>query len=497
MKEKEQKAPKIRSVQFNFIMNAILTVSSFVFPMITFPYVTRVLLTEAYGKVTFAASVLSYFAMFASLGIPTYGIRACARVRNDRLKLTKTVQELLIINLITSAITYVAFFVSMFLVDRFRQDSALMLINSVSIILNVLGVTWLYTALEQYSYITVRNLLFKVLSIVLMFVFVHNPSDYVIYGAISVVAAGGSNFLNFVNLRKYISLRPVGNYDFKQHLKPIFVFFATTVAVSVYTNLDTVMLGFMSDDAQTGLYGAAVKVKTLLLALVSSLGNVLLPRLSVYIAKQEYDQFKRMLSKVLNFLLLITVPLTVFFAIFAYDSIVFISGTSFAGATLAMQLLMPTVFFNALNGMTGNQMLVPLGREKAVMLSVIAGAVLDFALNWVAIPKMGAAGAALATLLAEFIVLVVQMFFLKDYLGAVIRGVKMRPIWVSAAVSVAAELTLLHFLTVTEPFWRLVIGAVSFFGLYFVLLLLQKEVLLLEVLNNLRQKAFGLIQRKK
>ena len=124
---KEQKAPKIHSVQFNFIMNAILTVSSFVFPMITFPYASRVLLVENYGKVTFATSVLTYFAMFAALGIPNYGIRACARVRDDKVKLSRTAQELMIINLITSAITYVAFFVSLIFVKRFQQDCAIYL----------------------------------------------------------------------------------------------------------------------------------------------------------------------------------------------------------------------------------------------------------------------------------------------------------------------------------------------------------------------------------
>ena len=353
-----------------------------------------------------------------------------------------------------------------------------------------MGVTWLYSALEQYSYITIRNIVCKLISIVLMFIFVHDPSDYVIYGVIAVLASGGSNLLNFINLRKYISLRPVGHYNFKQHLQPIFVFFATSVAVSIYTNLDTVMLGFMTDDTQVGLYSASVKVKTLLLAIVSSLGNVLLPRLSVYIHDNDYQKFRETLSRVLNFLLLITIPLTIFFTLFARDSIVFISGEAFAGATLSMQLLMPTVFFNALNGMTGNQMLVPLGREKAVMLSVIIGAVLDFVLNLFVIPKMGAAGAALSTLLAEFIVLVVQIFFLKDHLGKVIHGVKTLPIFLSAVISTCAEIAIQHYMSVTNVFLRLVIGAISFFGIYFVLLLVQKEKFLTEnialVFNKIR-----------
>lgn len=492
---KEQKAPKIHSVQFNFVMNAILTVSSFVFPMITFPYASRVLLVENYGKVTFATSVLTYFAMFAALGIPNYGIRACARVREDKVKLSRTAQELMIINLITSAITYVAFFVSLIFVKRFQQDSTLLIINSVSILLNTLGVTWLYSALEQYSYITVRNIVCKIISIILMFIFVHNPSDYVIYGAIAMVASGGSNLLNFLNLRKCIILKPLGNYHFKQHLKPIFIFFATSVAISVYTNLDTVMLGFMTDDIQTGLYGASVKVKNLLTGVVSSLGNVLLPRLSLYVSNQESDKFYETLSKVLNFLLLISLPLTIYFIFYSRTSILLFSGVEYEGATLPMQLLMPTVFLIAISGLTGNQMLVPLGRERVVMTSVICGALVDFGLNWLFIPKWGAAGAAAATLVAEFVVLVVQLFFLRSLAWKVARGVRYRPIVVSLLAATAVGFLTYRFLHIPSYFWTLAVSAVLFFGVYFALLLLQKEPFLCENLGAALNFAKGKLKK--
>lgn len=480
---KEQKAPKIHSVQFNFVMNAILTVSSFVFPMITFPYASRVLSVDGYGKVSFATSVLTYFAMFAALGIPNYGIRACARVRDDKVKLSRTAQELMIINLITSAITYVAFFVSLVFVKRFQQDSTLLIINSASILLNTLGVTWLYSALEQYSYITVRNIACKIVSIILMFIFVHNPSDYVVYGAIAMVASGGSNLLNFLNLRKCIILKPLGNYHFKQHLKPILIFFATSVAISVYTNLDTVMLGFMTDDTQTGLYSASVKVKNLLTGVVSSLGNVLLPRLSLYVSNQESDKFYETLSKVLNFLLLISLPLTVYFIFYSRTSILLFSGAEYENATLPMQLLMPTVFLIAVSGLTGNQMLVPLGRERVVMTSVICGALVDFGLNWMFIPKWGAAGAAAATLVTEFVVLVVQLFFLRSLAWKVARGVRYRPIVVSLLAATAVGFLTYRFLHIPSYFWTLAVSAVLFFGVYFALLLLQKEPFLCENLS--------------
>ena len=207
-------------------MNAILAASTIVFPLITFPYISRVLLVEGNGKIAFASSVVNYFSMIASLGIPTYGIRACAQVRGDKEKLSHTVQELLIINMVTTGISLLAFLVSLVTVPQFAAEKELMLINGVSMVLATLGVTWLYSALEQYAYITVCSMAFKVIGIVLMFLFVKAPEDYIIYGAVSVVAGSGSYVLNLINLRKYVSLKKNGKYNFRRHIKPIFVFFS-------------------------------------------------------------------------------------------------------------------------------------------------------------------------------------------------------------------------------------------------------------------------------
>ena len=150
---------KIQTVKKNFIMNFILTAANFIFPIVTFPYVSRILLAEGTGKVAFAASIASYFSMIAALGIPTYGIRACARIRDDK---NKTVQELLIIHMSATSLALMFYFISVFIVPELYKEKTLMLINSLSILLNVFGVNWLYQALEQYSYITYRSILFMV-----------------------------------------------------------------------------------------------------------------------------------------------------------------------------------------------------------------------------------------------------------------------------------------------------------------------------------------------
>lgn len=275
-------AKKQKSLKLNFIMNAILTMSSFIFPLITFPYVSRILLPEGTGKVSFATSLISYFAMFAQLGIPTYGIRACAKVRDNKEELTRTAQELVIINLVMSIVSYAALAIALIFVPRLRAERTLYAIVSLTIIFNVIGMEWLYKALEQYTYITIRSIVFKFVALVAMFAFVHQKADYVVYGAITLIAASGSSVFNLINAHKFIGMRPVGKYHFKRHFKPIAVFFAMSCATTIYTHLDTVMLGFMKTDADVGYYNAAVKIKTILVSIVTSLGVVLLPSILLY-----------------------------------------------------------------------------------------------------------------------------------------------------------------------------------------------------------------------
>ena len=182
---------KIHSVKFNALMNFILKISLYIFPIITFPYVTRVLQVDGIGQISFATSVVSYFVMLSSLGIPNYGIKACAIVRDDKKKLTKTVQELLAISLIVTVIAYVVFFVLLFAVPKFRAMKTLLIIDSMLLIFNALGVEWFYQAIEQYSYITIRNLIFKSASLILVFLLVRDQSDIYTYALITVIATSG------------------------------------------------------------------------------------------------------------------------------------------------------------------------------------------------------------------------------------------------------------------------------------------------------------------
>ena len=362
---------KKKSLKLNFIMNALLTMSSFIFPLITFPYVSRILLPVGTGKVSFATSVVSYFALFARLGIPTYGIRACAKVRDDKEALSKTVQELFIINMVMSVMAYLALFVAIAFVPRLQQEKMLLMIVSLTILFNAIGMEWLYKALEQYSYITIRSIVFKFIALLAMFAFIHNQKDYVIYGGISILASSASNVFNFLHAHRYVSVRPVGGYDFKKHLKAVVIFFAMSCATTIYTNLDTVMIGFIATDTDVGYYNAAVKIKTILVSIVTSLGVVLLPRASYYVENGRMEEFYRITKKAIHFVFLVATPMMVYFMLFAKEGICFLSGSAYIGSIVPMQIIMPTLLLIGLTNIMGIQMLVPLGREKVVLLSEI------------------------------------------------------------------------------------------------------------------------------
>ena len=315
--------PKIEknSIKKNFFMNVLLTLSTFIFPLITFPYVSRVLTPIGTGKVAMATSFIQYFVMFAMLGIPTYGVRAVAKVRDNREKLTKTVHELLIISGITSLIAYVILFACIPTIPKLAAEKPLYFLMSSTILLNCIGIEWMYRGLEQYTYITVRSIIFKFIALVAMFLFIHNQGDYIIYAATTIVASSLSYVLNFVNARKYIDMKWVGGYDFKPHFKAVAIFLAMAVATTVYTHLDTVMLGFMTTDTDVGYYNAAVKIKNVLVSIVTSLGVVLLPRASYYVETNRMKDFKTISSKALDFVMVAAIPVTVYFIYFARQGI--------------------------------------------------------------------------------------------------------------------------------------------------------------------------------
>ncbi|MBO4636391.1 MAG: flippase [Clostridiales bacterium] len=490
------------SVKKNFILNTMLSLSSIIFPILTNPYINRVLGPAGTGRVGFASSAVNYFALFASLGIPTYGIRACAKVRDNKALLSKTVLELQAINLILTFVVYIVFIPAVFLIPQFSCDKALMFILGSTILLSSIGVEFFYKAIEQYRYITVRSLIFKFIAFIAMYLLVRTENDVVIYGAITIFAASASNIMNFVHLRKMIVFKGLGKLNLKQHIGPTITFFAFACTISIYLNLDRFMLGVMTTRTDVGYYESATKIKSVLVALVTSLGAVLYPRVSYYVENKLYDEFYRITAKALRFVFVISVPLFVFFTYFAFESIMVASGLQFEASVHPMMVIMPTLVLIGITNIIGFQILLPLGKEKLVVCSTAVGAVVDLILNFLLIPEYKALGAAIGTLAAEFAVLVVQLIFLVKLKNEVpiIQSFK-QVHYVKITLATLAGLAVsfgIKLFDLNIPFLegkillynltKLAIASVLFFGVYGILMIIFKDEIILEVINLVLKK---------
>ncbi|MDU6706764.1 flippase [uncultured Haemophilus sp.] len=478
----------IKSIKFNFIMNFILTVSNFLFPLITFPYVSRVLLPEGTGKVAFALSIVSYFTIFASFGVATYGIRAIAQVRDDKERLSKTMHELLFINIISMTIVYVALAIAILVVPKFAMEKELFWVTSLFILFTIVGVEWLYKGLEKYQYITIRTIIFKIASLFLVFLFVKEKSDYIIFAFISIFAIVGSGVLNLINSRKLINYTLYSEYEFKKHLKPMFVLFLTSMAIAIYTSLDEGLLGLLSSPEQVGYYNAAVRVKGILFTLITSLGVVLLPRLSYYVENHMETEFHEALAKSTNFIIVIAASVVIFFTLFAKETILILAGENYVASIIPLQIVVWALILSAITNILGIQILLPLKKDKQLLFSVLCAATVDVIANFLLVPKLAAVGTALSVIAAELSVLIVQIIILRQYIKILFSGLQLHKIIIALLIAIACALFVREIVVNTSTLIIFLCSSSVFFLAYFIILLLLKEKFIMYVYHTIYTK---------
>lgn len=402
-----------KTIRINFVFNTIKTIMVVIFPLISFPYISRVLGVEGVGKVQYCTSVISYFILFASLGITNYSVREGVKHREDRPAFSKFVKEIFTINQITTVIAYLVLAV-FFLTGAFRGKEDIMLVCSFAIMGTTLSIDWLYQVMEEYVYISIRTILLQGLSLILMFLFVKTEEDVLIYTFITVLASKGYCFINLFHAGKYVDFKTKVKLEMKQHLKPILIIFGATLSVSVYMNMDVVMLGAFSGDYQVGLYSAAVKVNVVIKNIITSISAVLLPRLVSYLAAGDKKKYETLFRQGAELNMFFAVPSAVGLAVLSEPIILLFSGEKFLPAVLAGQIMAIRLVFSALDNIFYNQVLIPNGHEKEACIGTAAGAVANLVLNIILIPKLQTEGAAIATVISEGVVFVYFVFAMRN-----------------------------------------------------------------------------------
>ena len=480
---------KQKSLLKNSVYNLIKTFSGLMFPLISFTYVARILGEVGIGKVNFTKSIVSYFTMIAMLGMNYYGTREAAKRWDDKEKLNLFVREMLTINGCTTLLAYLLLAVAMLTVPKLQEYRELLLCSSLAILLQGMGVEWLYQAMEEYQYIAIRSVLFQVIALIALFCFVRDEQDVLPYAAITLFASSGSYVINFINARKYICFPCHGCLKIRQHLRPLLWLFAMAVSIELYTVLDSTMLGFLQGDGAVGRYTAAVKVNKIVVSIINAIGVVLIPRLSYYISCGEQEKIKELTKEAYNYVLLLAIPAMTGLFLFSNEIILLFSGNGFARAGITMRIMTPIVVFIPFSAATNQQTFVPMGKEKLILTSTMIGAITNFLCNLWLIPRYAENGAAIATVLAECAVAIVCFFNARRFFN--MKEV-LQKIWqyILAAISMVVIVLIVqqwNIQYVLRLCIAIVISAVS----YLAVLIAVKNIYVWKIIERIIQKTIG------
>ena len=476
-----------QSVKVNYILNLINTGTQMLFPLITFPYVCRVIEADGIGQINFFQSIISYISLFTCLGIPMYAIREIARDRSDVVQMNRTAMEILLLHSMLTLVGYAIVAILCLTVPQIQVNIPLFLILSLTIFFTAIGCEWFYQGIEDFKYITIRGLIIKTVSVVLLFIFVKSKTDLLYYGCYTVFGVLGGNIFNFFRLRKYIHRENIifSELHIKRHIKPVLKVFSFSVVTSIYLQLNTVLLGFLKNALAVGYFAAATKVMQMLLMMSSCLGSVMMPRASHLIAENKEDEFNRLIQKSYDFTLAIALPMTIGLIFCAPSLITALCGVKFEHSILPSQIIAPIILMVAISNVFGIQVLFPKGKINIVTLCCGIGAVADLILNLCLIPFFSYIGTSIAYLGAE-VATTVSMYFIGRKYIPIIYFKKSHLTYALGCVVMAFALyglSLLQLPTLTILLLQGCCGVLA----YFIILCICKDEMLVQILSKIKR----------
>ena len=473
-----------KSLGVNAILNVIKTIASMVFPLITMPYVNRVLQVENMGMINFSTTFVNYFIQLAALGIANYAIREGARLRDIQSQLNDFCNQIFSINIVTTLISYLLLGLTLIAFPGTNRYLTLILIQSINIIGTSIGISWFYSITEDYAYITIRSLVFQLISLILMFTLIQDNGDTWKYAVILVVSSSGSGLLNYIHSRKYIKIRFTLKLELKKHIVPILVIFSSSIAMIIYVNSDSTMIGIMSGDYHNGLYSLSVKIYTILKNLLASIFVVTLPRLSYYLSNEKTEEYKQLIRKSLSFVFLLIMPIIVGLNLTCEDVIRIVGGNTYLEAATSLRILSVAIFFSLVATYFTISILLPFRREKVVFIATAISAVVNILLNLWLIPLFQEKGAAITTLIAEILVVLIQLPFVKDQVS-----VKKRSMFQYTLGCIGIVFCCVFINTYVNIFWlRITMNILCGSVCYFVILYVMKNEEVTEAISMVKRK---------
>lgn len=481
---------KKHSIGFNALVNGFSNILSLFFPLITFPYISRILSVQSIGIFNFSNTYISYFILIAALGIPTYAVREGAKYRVNRDQLSKFSSQIFTINIVSTVIAYLLLFISLVVFSNLNKYITCILIFSTEILFTTLGTEWIYTIYENYSYIALRSILFKIVSILFLFLFVKSKNDYLIYAAIIAFATVGSNILNFFHAREFVDLHLTFNTNWRNHIKPILIIFANTISVTIYSISDVTLLGLLKNDYAVGIYTIATRINSAAVSALGAIITVTIPRLALLLGRRKIKDFNITLNKVINSVMILIFPAGVGLMMLSREVILLLSGPKYLRSVLSLQILCFALIISAFSRIFSDCILIPAKREKMVLKNTVITAVLNVVLNFILIPSMSYDGTSLSTVISEFCVMVLNAYDARDILKHSIRSLENLRNFVSVIIGCIGIVIVCIFCNFNYHLMLVKMALSVLFSIvvYICILILLKNTTAIRFLNKLKYR---------
>lgn len=398
-----------KSLVRNSFFNVIYRGFTALFPLLTTSYISRTLLPERVGLVSYANTIVLYFTTVASLGIPNYGVKEISKSGDNIEERSKTFAELFTINAISTSICIVAFYSLVNLAPYFGDKRPVMNTMGLLLIFNLINVDWFYQGIEEYELISVRSIIVKAAAFVAMLLFVHSPSDYLIYAVILSFATTGNYIFNMAVIHRYVRIRRF-QLELKKHLAAVFILLASTLATELYTTLDTVMLEYFDGTASVAFYSNAVKIVRMVYTLVIAMIAPLYPRIAFYLQNEEKNESDRLLNRAYKIVILLGIPAVIGLCLTADQIVRILFGPEYMKSVSVLRIASILVLIFSVAYTLGHIVLMAAGEEKYILRASIAGAVVNAAMNFTLIPVMQENGAIIASVISELTVTAILVY---------------------------------------------------------------------------------------
>lgn len=401
-----------KSITKNYIYNLIYQVLVLILPLVTTPYISRVLGAENIGIYSYTLSIVTYFILFGSLGVALYGQREIAYYQKDKKKYSIIFWEIVILRAITMTISLILFYLIFVNGNQYQIYYKILILELIG---NCIDISWFFQGIEEFKKTVIRNMIIKLISVISIFTFVKSQNDLKIYFWIYVLSTSIGNASLWLYLPKFLTKVKIKELHLFRHLKPTLGLFIPQIAVQVYTVLDRTMIGaIISDKSEVGFYDQSQKIIKLLMTIITSLGTVMLPRIANTFASGEKEKINNYMKRSFNMVFLLAFPMIFGIISVSKAFVPIFFGEGYDKVVILMNVISPIILFIGLSNVTGTQYLLPTKRQKEYTISVIIGAITNFIMNACLIWKFGAIGASIGTVIAEFTVTAVQLYFVRN-----------------------------------------------------------------------------------